>query len=176
MLRENPDPVARERESARWPDLNPEFTFMMPGFNVRSSEMNAVIGRQQLPRLDDAIRKRRKNCELFVESLREDRYFTDFDLRGQSNYALVTLLREPDPELFARLCEKLRGENVEFRRGTAGGGNMTRQPFVRKAIPNIRPESFPRADHVHSFGLYTGNYPRLEKGEIERLCALLNTL
>ncbi|BAK43921.1 DegT/DnrJ/EryC1/StrS aminotransferase family protein [Eggerthella sp. YY7918] len=176
MLRENPDPAVRELESARWPDLNPEFTFMMPGFNVRSSEMNAVIGRKQLPRLDNAIRQRRENCELFVENLRSDRYFTDFDLRGQSNYALVTLLREADSELFARVCEKLRSENVEFRRGTAGGGNMTRQPFVRRALPDVCPESFPHADHVHSFGLYTGNYPGLEKGKIERLCTLLNTL
>lgn len=174
MLRENPDGEERERIAAKHSDLNPEFMFMLPGLNLRSNELNAVIGRRQLPRLDGAIERRRENCELFVSKLRSDRYFTNFDLSGQSNYALVTLLRNPDKELFIRVCDALRAEGVEFRRGTAGGGNMTRQPFVRKALPDLHPENFPNADHVHSFGLYTGNYPSLEKRKIEQLCVLLN--
>src|SRR5581483_6873784 len=41
-----------------FPDLNPEFIFAFPAYNVRSTEINAVIGRSQLKRLDDGNRCR----------------------------------------------------------------------------------------------------------------------
>ena len=50
--------------------------------------------------------------------------FTDFQLNGAVNYAFVILLREPDASRFQILSDTLRAENVEFRRGTAGGGNL----------------------------------------------------
>lgn len=174
MLRENPDASVREAEASGHPDLNPEFTFMIQGFNLRNNELGAVIGRNQLKRLDRAIESRQNNFEYFVGQLRDDRFFTEFDMRGQSNYAFIVLLRDEDPELFSRVCKRLREENVEFRRGTAGGGNMTRQPFVRKAIPSLRPEDYQNADHVHFYGLYTGNYPELARKDIESVCSVLN--
>lgn len=39
------------------PDVNPLFTFAVPGYNMRSSEINAVLGLTQLPRLDYAVEK-----------------------------------------------------------------------------------------------------------------------
>ena len=38
--------------------LNPLFTFAVPGFNMRSTELNAVLGLEQLPRLDYNIKRR----------------------------------------------------------------------------------------------------------------------
>ena len=35
-----------------YPELNPLFTFSVPGFNMRSTELNAVLGLEQLKRLD----------------------------------------------------------------------------------------------------------------------------
>ena len=65
---------------------------------------------------------------------------------------------------------------MEFRRGTAGGGNMIRQPFVRERYPSLDPKDFPNAEHIHFYGLYTGNYPGLEKEKIYGLCKVLNAL
>ena len=48
---------------ANYPDLNPLFTFAVPGYNVRSTELNAVLGLEQLKRLDYNIEKRRKNLQ-----------------------------------------------------------------------------------------------------------------
>ena len=33
-------------------DVNPLFTFAVPGYNMRSSELNAVLGLEQIKRLD----------------------------------------------------------------------------------------------------------------------------
>ena len=59
------DSDSRKKEYAdEHPDLNPEFIFAYPGYNVRGTEINAVIGRSQLRRLDANIRRRTENLRL----------------------------------------------------------------------------------------------------------------
>ncbi len=174
MLRECDDKDYIRAVGEGHPELHPEFIFTVPGYNMRSTELNAVIGLNQLKRLDKNIEARRRNYQLFIENLDPEIYYTDFDGVGNSNYAFVVMLREGNQERFGRLTELLRKENVEFRRGTAGGGNLLRQPFVRKRYPEINPADFPNAEYIHQFGMYIGNYPGLEKEKISRLCGMLN--
>jgi CDP-4-dehydro-6-deoxyglucose reductase, E1 len=171
------DSASRKREL--WdenPDLNPEFIFALPGYNVRSTEINAVIGRSQLRRLDTTIEQRTTNLRLFLTNLNPDVYLTDFTTTGSSNYAFTLILRQPDEALFRRIMAALKTRGVEFRRGTAGGGNQVRQPYLRNMLGPDAWKGYPRADHVHFFGMYIGNYPALERDKILRLCALLNHL
>ena len=174
MLRECDDKDYIRAVGEGHPELHPEFIFTVPGYNMRSTELNAVIGLNQLKRLDKNIEARRRNYQLFIENLDPEIYYTDFDGAGNSNYAFVVMLREGNQERFGRIAELLGKENVEFRRGTAGGGNLLRQPFVRKRYPEINPADFPNAEYIHQFGMYIGNYPGLEKEKISRLCGMLN--
>lgn len=176
MLRESGDPEYIRETSEKYPELYPEFIFTVPGYNMRSTELNAVLGINQLKRLDENIACRQRNYQLFIENLNPDIYYTDFDGEGSSNYAFVVMLRKEDDELFGRITERLREEQVEFRRGTAGGGNLLRQPFVRKRYPQMDPAAFKNAEHIHRYGLYTGNYPGLEKEKILGLCEALNRI
>jgi CDP-6-deoxy-D-xylo-4-hexulose-3-dehydrase len=176
MVREL-DSESRQREFRdEYPDLNPEFIFAYPGFNVRSTEINAVIGQSQLKRLDANIERRTENLLLFLRNLDPDVYQTDFTTEGSSNYAFTLILKEPDALLCKRVMTALREHGVEFRRGTAGGGNQLRQPYLRRLFGADEWKKYPRADHVHFFGFYIGNYPRLERDKILRLCELLNGL
>jgi CDP-6-deoxy-D-xylo-4-hexulose-3-dehydrase len=70
----------------------------------------------------------------------------------------------------------LKAHGVEFRRGTAGGGNQVRQPYLRRLVGSNAGPLYPHADHVHFYGFYIGNYPSLECGSVLRLCDLLNRL
>jgi CDP-6-deoxy-D-xylo-4-hexulose-3-dehydrase len=174
MVREL-DSESRRREHAdEHPDLNPDFIFALPGYNVRSTEINAVIGRSQLPRLDDGVRRRSENLKVFLDNLDPDSYQTDFATEGSSNYALTLVLHRPDQALMRRVMAALRVQGVEFRRGTAGGGNQVRQPYLKRLLGPDAWNDFPRADHVHFFGAYIGNYPALERDKVLRLCDLLN--
>lgn len=174
MLRESTDDDLKQKYYDEYPELNPEFIFTVPGFNMRSTELNAVIGLNQLKRLDDNNKKRCENFKYFLEHLDSEKYYTDFDLKGSVNYAFVVLLRNPDDERFRKVCARLKEENVEFRRGTSGGGNQTRQPYLRKRFPKLKPEDYVNADHIHYYGMYIGNYPTLEKEKIEALVKVLN--
>ena len=95
-------------------------------------------------------------------------------MEGSSNYALTLILKEARPALFRRVTAALRDHGVEFRRGTAGGGNQVRQPYLRRLLGPDAWRDYPRADHVHFYGLYIGNYPSLDRERILRLCDILN--
>jgi CDP-4-dehydro-6-deoxyglucose reductase, E1 len=168
-----------ERKEEYWeahPDLNPDFIFAYPAWNVRSTEINAIIGRSQLPRLEDNIQQRTENLMLFLNNLDSDVYQTDFATEGSSNYALTLILKEPDAELWRKAAACLRAYRVEFRRGLSGGGNQLRQPYLRRLLPPDEYKKYPRVDHVHFYGCYIGNYPTLPQEKILRLCELLNEL
>jgi CDP-6-deoxy-D-xylo-4-hexulose-3-dehydrase len=171
------DSDSRKREFAdEHADLNPEFIFAYPGYNVRGTEINAVIGRSQLRRLDEGVQRRTENLLLFLANLDGRAYQTDFATEGSSNYAFTLILREPDPALCQRVMAALRAHGIEFRRGTSGGGNQVRQPYLRRLLGANAHTAYPRADHVHFYGFYIGNYPTLERDKILRLCDLLNGL
>jgi CDP-6-deoxy-D-xylo-4-hexulose-3-dehydrase len=176
MVRELESASRRHEYSDEYPDLNPDFIFAYPGYNMRGTEINAVIGRSQLPRLEENIARRNENFSLFLRYLDPDTYLTDFACAGCSNYAFTLILKEPDDEQFRRIMKELRAAGVEFRRGTAGGGNQLRQPYLRRRFGPHAWKDFPRADHVHFYGMYIGNYPTLERDKILRLCELLNRI
>ena len=80
---------------------------------------------------------------------------------GQSNYAFNIILRDPDDELMKKLQITLERNQIEYRRGSAGGGNQMRQPYVR-SIFKFTEQDFakiaPVTDHIHFYGMYLGNY------------------
>jgi len=176
MVRESTSAEVKKSYCEKHPDLNPEFIFAYPAYNVRSTELNAVIGRSQLKRLDDNNRLRMRNLKFFLSHLDPDRYQTDFAIEGSCNYAFTLVLKEPNQVLCRNVMTALAERGVEFRRGTSGGGNQVRQPYLRQLVGEGAWKNFPRVDHVHFFGFYIGNYPELEPEKIMQLCELLNSL
>ena len=158
------------------PELNPEFIFAFPAFNMRNTELGAVLGRNQLKRLDANNEKRRKNFKLFLELLDPEKYQTKFNLDGSCNYAFNLILKKPDLEFCNRVMAELKAHGVEFRRGSAGGGNQLRQPYLRDMVNENEFKKYPVVEHVHFFGFYIGNYPDLPEEKIRTLCDILNKI
>ncbi|MFH1615007.1 MAG: DegT/DnrJ/EryC1/StrS aminotransferase family protein [Planctomycetota bacterium] len=175
MVREATLDEIRSSYITKHPDLNPDFIFAFPAYNVRPNEIGAVIGRSQLKRLDENNKLRRRNLELFLSALDPTKYQTDFAVEGSCNYAFTLVLKKPDTVLRDRIEQTLQQHGVEFRRGLSGGGNQLRQPYLRKIMGNEF-ERYPNVNHVHFFGWYIGNYPGLEEEKILVLCELLTQL
>jgi CDP-6-deoxy-D-xylo-4-hexulose-3-dehydrase len=175
LLRESDNAEFRSHVESQYPDLDPNFIFLTPSFNMRSTEINAVLGRSQMKRLDAGIVKRTNNLKHFLSALDANKYRVAYRVEGSSNYALPLILQEADEGLMRRVLALMKALNVEIRRGTAGGGSQLRQPYLR-ALNIARPEDFPETEHVHFYGLYLGNFPELEADKIDSLCAALNAL
>ena len=157
------------------PDLNPDFIFIRPAHNFRSTELNAVIGLSQIKKLDSNNTHRVDNFKHFMKHLDSTKYHTDIEMEGQCNYAFIVVLKDGNFETRDKVESTLRENGIEFRRGLSGGGNQLRQPWFKKHF-NIDHSQFPNMDHVHHFGWYVGNYPSLEREKIDTLINVLNGL
>ena len=176
MVRESTDDSLKNKYESDHPDLNPSFIFAYPAYNFRNTEIGAILGRNQLKRLDINNKKRRKNFELFLNNLDKKYYRTDFDLEGSCNYAFNLVLKKADFNFRDRLENIMSEFGIEFRRGSAGGGNQMRQPYLKGIIKEKAWEDYPEIEHIHHFGWYIGNYPDLQKDKILALCKLLNNI
>ena len=169
MLRECKDQTFKECVTHAHEDLNPDFIFLSPAYNFRSTELNAVLGISQLKNLDDNNKKRVDNFDFFMSNLNDTKYITNLNRTGQCNYAFIVILRKPDIE---------ERNNIEFRRGLSGGGNQLRQPYIERYGFDVSDEKlasqFANVDHVHNYSWYIGNYPSLEREKITNLLTLLN--
>ena len=55
MVRESQSERLKKSYRDQYPDLTPDFIFTYPAYNVRTTEINAVIGRSQFKRLDPTM-------------------------------------------------------------------------------------------------------------------------
>jgi len=176
MTREASDDF-KQKYIKKYPDLNPLFTFAVPGYNMRNTEINAVLGIEQLKRLNLHIERRTENLKTWLDNLDSDKYFVNYDMKGSSNFALPLIMIKKDKGLFKRVCKLLYNNKVEFRIGTAGGGNQVRQPYLKEGKYDYYIfQSLKNADHVHFYGLYVGNHTELTSQQILSLCERLNNV
>ena len=171
MTRETSEEL-QNKYKAKYPELNPLFTFAVAGFNMRSSELNAVLGIEQMKRIDSNVLARKNNFKVWLENLDSDKYYTNYDVEGNSNFALPLMLANAKDSLDG-VCRVLEEEEVEYRLGTAGGGNQYHQPYLEKYYHRKVGELI-EADYIHSKALYIGNHTELSIVQIVNLCKKLN--
>ena len=114
MVRESLNEETKSEYKVRYPDLNPDFIFAYPSHNMRSTELNAILGLEQLKRLDENNSARTRNLKLFISVLDSKMFQTNFEIDGSSNYAFTLVLRKPDfdrrnkvlpiPQIFFSVC------------------------------------------------------------------------
>ncbi len=176
MARESGNKKFEKKLIKRYPKLSPKFIFLYPSYNLRNNEISASFGLSQLKNLTKNNVKRNNNFKFFIENINSNYYVTDFNVKGCSNYAFPLILKKKNYSNRKKLEETLKINNIEFRRGNAGGGNQLRQPYLKSYIKDIDLKNFKNVDHVHFFGYYIGNYPSLKKSKIKIICQILNNI
>ena len=176
LLRESQNLKLINKVKSKFRDLNSDFIFYTEGFNFRNTELAAVIGLEQIRRLDKNIKERNENHKLFLKLLRKDIFFTNFDLEGSSNYGLHIIMKKKNKFLFRKLLSVLKSNSIEYRIGSAGGGNQLRQPYLKNFKNKYKLYNFPNTEHMHFYSLYIGNYPKLKKEKILNLSKALNKI
>jgi CDP-6-deoxy-D-xylo-4-hexulose-3-dehydrase len=176
MVRECASEEMSEKYKAEYPELNSDFIFAYAAYNMRNNEIGGILGQNQLKHLDENVRLRNENLFYFLSKLDQKKYKVDFRLIGCSNYAFNIVLQPEyaNKEFVERLMGKMRDEQIEFRRGSAGGGNQLRQPYLKNIVPEDHYKKFPNTDHMHFYSFYIGNYPTLSKTAIDEITSVLN--
>ena len=176
MVREcGSEPMVKNYQKV-YPELNPEFIFAFAAYNVRNTEIGGILGQNQLKYLDQNVKIRNENLFEFLSKLDNKKYKVDFRLVGCSNYAFNIVLQPEyaNKEFAQRLMNKMRDNEIEFRRGSAGGGNQLRQPYLKGIVPVDHYKNYPNTEHMHFYSFYIGNYPSLSKTAIKEITDVLD--
>lgn len=174
MVRECGNETMKANYKEQNPELNSDFIFAHAAYNMRNNELGGILGLNQLPNLDQNVILRNRNHERFLSRLDQSKYFVGFKLVGASNYAFNLIVKEKDQEFTERLMQRMRQEGIEFRRGSAGGGNQLRQPYLQNILPKEYYKNFPNTEHVHFYGFYIGNFPAMTIEEVDAITDILN--
>ena len=132
-----------------------KFTFYVPGWNVRGTDLQAFLGLRGLKRLDESVERRVVNSARYRLLLRRLGLTVQEPLRGSIAAPIGVGVLAPSGEVRQRIAAALAAANIEVR--PVGGGNMARQPF----LAGRRFGPFPVADRIHDLGFQVPNGPHL---------------
>lgn len=144
---------------AEWPDVDPRFTFVNLGYNVRPLDVQAAIGGVQLARLPEMNASRNANRARILEAMqshplwREQFHAAQPDVASQPAWFGLAMRLAGDRPL-RQFLASLTNLGVENR--PVISGNFCRQPAWKRLGYDIEPSAFPGAEEVHHRGFFIG--------------------
>lgn len=118
--------------------LPDKFSFILPGYNVRPTEMQCAIGLEQLKKLPGFIEQRRENASRFP-------YRTQLEIGESSWFG------------FAVFGEEAKGLKKTHEHRPIVTGNFLRQPVIEYYQHEGAIRDMPNAEYVHDHGIMVGN-------------------
>ena len=150
-------------------NIDPSFLFLTDGFNFRNTELNAVLGLEQLKRLDHNIEMRRKNFECFMKHLDPVRFYVPYNDPGNSSFALPFICK--NKEDMPKLKTIFKELGVEYR--PVVSGNLLLHPFLKKWKDTV---SVPNANIINDNGVYIGNSQFVTEDMIVKVFEAIKTI
>ncbi|MAF42562.1 MAG: aminotransferase DegT [Parcubacteria group bacterium] len=147
-------------------DFHSPFTFFIPGYNLRSTDLQAFLGIRQVQKADWAASRRNKNHRLYAEKLEG---VVGFQRWGDNvpvsiSFGALANSTQHRKEIVTRLVEA----GVETRIFSAG--NLGRHPFWTNLYDEFQDEV---SDNIHACGFFLPNYPELTPEEIDFICDIV---
>jgi len=147
-------------------DFHKPFTFFIPGFNLRSTDLQAFVGLRQIEKASWVAERRNRNHLRYAKNLKG---YVEFQEWGDANPVSISfgaLARNTDhrKEIVTRLVEA----GIETRIFSAG--NLGRHPFWVSSYGEFRA---PMSDKIHSCGFFVPNYPEMADEEIDYICRVV---
>lgn len=159
----NPDAYKALMDGYGIDDFHQPFTFFLPGFNLRSTDLQAFLGIRQIDRAEWVAKKRNRNHLQYADELKGYVEFQDWGDNNPVSISFGALAKSPEhrKEIVKRLIEN----GIETRIFSAG--NLGRHPFWTDIYEEFEA---PVSDSIHSRGFFLPNYPELMPHEISFIC------
>jgi CDP-4-dehydro-6-deoxyglucose reductase, E1 len=144
-----------------------KFVYSHIGYNLKVTDMQAAIGREQLKKLPDFIEKRRKNYKLLYNGLvkHEDKLILPKPTSNSNPSWFGFLITIKDEQKFSRtdLANYLNKNRIHTRNLFAG--NLLRQPAYMD-IEHRLVGDFKNTDYIMNNTIFIGIYPGNGESEI----------
>jgi len=149
------------------PNIDFNFLFLTDGFNVRNTELQAVLGIEQLKRIDKYIKIRNDNYKLFLDECKKYKnYLITIENSGISSFVLPFFFKSKEQKNYFQKTIKKSG--IEYR--PLISGNLLRQPFLKSYYKN---NEFINSEFIHENAFYIGNNQFVNKNRLKKLFKLM---
>jgi CDP-6-deoxy-D-xylo-4-hexulose-3-dehydrase len=148
-------------------DFSAQFAFYLPGLNVRSTDLQAVLGLRQIGKIDMFAKLRNLNFKLYQELLDEDDSTLNIIEREDcfiSSFCYPIVNRNRDA-----IVQRLRDNNVECRPLIAG--SMSMSPMWRKF--GTGHTNTPVSMEINKYGLYVPNHQGMTEEDVRNVVSLI---
>ena len=146
-------------------DFRALFTFYYAGFNLRSTDLQAFIGLNQIKKIDNFSETRNKNFKLYDSLIQNNFWKVKNDENCfYSNFAYPVIT----PKI-VELVKELQENKIECRPLVCGSIGL--QPFWKKEYGEV---NFEFANQVHNYGLYLPNNQDITEDEIRFISEIIN--
>lgn len=168
LARELPD-KEHKKIKKKYPNIDFNFLFLTDGFNVRNTELQAVLGIEQLKKINKFIKIRNRNYSLFLKECKKySEHLITIECSGISSFVLPFFFKlKKQKENFQKIIKKA---GIEYR--PLISGNLLRQPFLHNYSKN---KKFLNAEFIHENAFYIGNNQFVDLKRLKKLFKIMKS-
>ena len=145
----------------KYKNLDEKFLFINSGFNLRPTEIQAAIGKNQLKRIDKFIKIRNYNRKKIIFTIKKNAKWD-----GQFNFiypkknvypswfGLAILINPLYKKKIKKFLNFINKQNIETR--PILSGNFNNQPASKLYNISLKKDYFPVANLIHDTGFFLG--------------------
>ena len=153
------------REKYKVSEFDSLYNFYVPGFNLRSTDLQAFIGLRSLEKLDKYSKIRNLNFKLYNSSIRVNELnLRDSNTNFVSNFAIPIVSKNKK-----EIVDRLMNHGIEVRPLIAG--DMSKKPMWYERFGKC---SLPNCDMVDKFGFYIPNHQDITEEQINIISNIIN--
>ena len=144
-------------------DFHQPFTFFIPGFNLRATDLQAFIGLRQIEKADWVSERRNKNHLYYAKNLEG---YVEFQDWGENIPVSISFGALADSTAHRKeIVTRLVNQGIETRIYSAG--NLGRHPFWVEEYGIFEDET---SDKIHETGFFLPNCPEMSEEDIDFIC------
>lgn len=137
-------------------DFFEAYRFILPGYNVRPSELQGALGLTQIKKLPQFLEQRRKNAHYFVEKFKDDKRFIIQQEVGESSWFSFTMIIAKEADISReQTFAALEKHAIKYRIIT--GGNFLEHDVIKYIDHEVTKSD--NASYAHNNGFFVGNAP-----------------
>ncbi len=136
------------------------YTFYYPGFNLRSTDLNAFIGLQQMKKIDNVVKRRFEIYKRYKSTLEKYTWIQNCEADVISNFGLGLMI-----DNINQFVKSLKKKHIDSRPLICG--SIGEQPFW---IKKYGKQILENASKVHAKGLYLPAHHNLSNDDIDYIC------
>jgi len=167
-------PAESKLIDSRLNDFDEAYRFILPGYNVRPTELNAAAGLVQIKKLPEMTAQRRDNLAYFRSLFAgDDRFILQKENGKSSAFSFTMIPTESSGLQRDDIAKKLRENDIDCRMIT--GGNFVRHEVIKYCDYECLGE-MKNADIAHDRGFFVGNHTNDLRPQLDRLKEALSQL